>query len=225
MRWRIWCGMVTEQDIRALLEARGWRQAELAAAIGVTQPTVSRWLGGQLPDPLAQERLRQLIGGAYAGMPAIRPQAPPDPVRSQFAPAREFLGERDLAVFAAVEGGPGDIVVSTDPIDMVPRPWYMGAVRDGFAVLVVGESMVPAFRPGDMAIVNPRLAPMRGKDHIFTQEGIDGSFIATIKHLRGWTEDEWQLEQFNPPPGAAPAFSLLRLQWRRAFRVVGKFDG
>jgi transcriptional regulator with XRE-family HTH domain len=220
--------MVTEQDIRALLEARGWRQAELAAAIGVTQPTVSRWLGGQLPDPLAQERLRQLIEGAYAGMPAIRSpagQGRAEPARGFPAAQPELLGERDLAVFAAVEGGPGDIVVSTDPIDRVPRPWYMGAVRDGFAVLVVGESMVPAFRPGDMAIVNPRLAPMRGKDHIFTQEGADGSFIATIKHLKGWTESDWYLEQYNPPAGAVSEFTLPRAKWARALRVVGKFDG
>lgn len=222
--------MITEQDIRALLQARGWRQAELAAAIGVTQPTVSRWLAGQLPDPLAQERLRQLIDGAYADMPAIRPQPAFGPGPAQAAPPRNpfgdrFASERDLAVFAAVEGGPGDIVVSTDPIDIVPRPWFMGAVKDGFAVLVVGESMVPAFRPGDMAIVNPRLAPMRGKDHIFTQEGVDGSFIATIKHLRGWTEAEWQLEQFNPPEGGTARFSLPRTIWSRALRVVGKFDG
>ncbi|MDQ0392203.1 transcriptional regulator with XRE-family HTH domain [Labrys monachus] len=216
--------MVTEQDIRALLQARGWRQAELAAAIGVSQPTVSRWLGGQLPDPLAQERLRELIGGAYANMPALRPGLQ-DSGPGRPSPARDLLGERDLAVFAAVEGGPGDLVVSTDPIDIVPRPWFMGAVRDGFAVLVVGESMVPAFRPGDMAIVNPRLAPMRGKEHIFMQESVDGGFIATIKHLRGWTEQEWLLRQFNPPPGGQEEFSLPRALWRRALRVVGKFDG
>jgi len=217
--------MITEKDIRALLTARGWRQAELAAAIGVTQPTVSRWLGGQLPDPLAQERLRQLINGAYADIPAIRSPANgfAEPSGAPFSPP--VLGERDLLVYAAVEGGPGDILVSTDPIDRVPRPWFMGTVRDGFAVLVVGESMVPAFRPGDMAIVNPRLPPMRGKDHIFTQESADGGFRASIKHLRGWTQDEWQLEQYNPPSDDRRFYTLSRLEWARALRVVGKYDG
>jgi transcriptional regulator with XRE-family HTH domain len=217
--------MITELDIRALLAARGWRQAELAAAIGVTQPTVSRWLGGQLPDPLAQERLRQLINGAYADIPPIRPVAAGFAEVAGAALGAPVLGERDLAVYAAVEGGPGDILVSTDPIDRVPRPWFMGTVRDGFAVLVVGESMVPAFRPGDMAIVNPRLPPMRGKDHIFTQEGADGGFRASIKHLRGWTQEEWQLEQYNPPSEDRRVYSLSRLEWGRALRVVGKYDG
>jgi transcriptional regulator with XRE-family HTH domain len=222
--------MIAEKDIRALLAARGWRQAELAAAIGVTQPTVSRWLGGQLPDPLAQERLRQLINGAYADIPAIRPAAQglaPIGLAEQQGPAfgLTVAGERDLLVYAAVEGGPGDILVSTDPIDRVPRPWFMGTVRDGFAVLVVGESMVPAFRPGDMAIVNPRLPPMRGKDHIFTQQGADGSFRASIKHLRGYTQEEWQLEQYNPPSEDKRFYNLPRLEWARALRVVGKYDG
>lgn len=217
--------MITEQDIRALLEARGWRQAELASAIGVTQPTVSRWLGGQLPDPLAQERLRQLINGAYGTVSPVRQQGAGGQVENTAAAVQPVLGERDLAVYAAVEGGPGDIFVSTDPIDRVPRPWFMGTVRDGFAVLVVGESMVPAFRPGDMAIVNPRLPPMRGKDHIFTQEAGDGSFRGSIKHLRGWTQEEWLLEQYNPPSEDQRTYALSRRSWPRALRVVGKYDG
>jgi len=209
--------MFGEAEIRALMRARGWRQTELAAETGVTQPTVSRWLAGQVPDPVAQERLAQLA----AAVPSGRPGA----AKAGFIPPPTLLGERDLPVYAAVEGGPGEITVSTDPIDMVPRPWYLGSVKDGYAVLVVGESMIPAFRPGEMAIVNPRLAPLRNKDHILVKEAADGSFQATIKHLLGWTEEDWKLEQFNPPAGGQRLFTLSRQEWRRALRVVGKYDG
>lgn len=205
--------MYGEAEIRALLQARGWRQAELAEAAGVSQPTVSRWLAGQVPDPAAQERLGRLMGTETG------------PPRSGYVPPPTFLGERDLSVYAAVEGGPGEITVSTEPIDMVPRPWYLGSVKDGFAVLVVGESMVPAFRPGELAIVNPRLPPMRGKDHILVKEAEDGTFQATIKHLLSWSEEEWRLEQYNPPSGGERVFTLPRLEWRKALRVVGKYDG
>jgi transcriptional regulator with XRE-family HTH domain len=211
--------MIVEADIRALMRARNWRQIELAAAAGVTQPTVSRWLAGQVPDPSAQERLAVLA--AESALAPRRGEA----VKAQFIPPPAILGERDLPVYAAVEGGPGEITVSTDPIDMVPRPWYLGSVRDGYAVLVVGESMVPAFRPGEMAIVNPRLAPLRNKDHILVKEAADGSFRATIKHLLNWSDEDWKLEQFNPPPGAERVFTLSRQEWRKALRVVGKYDG
>ena len=207
--------MIGEAEIRALMQARQWRQTELAAATGVTQPTVSRWLAGQVPDPVAQERLARLAAAAPS---AIVP-------RASFVPPPALLGERDLPVYAAVEGGPGEITVSTDPIDMVPRPWYLGSVKDGYAVLVVGESMIPAFRPGEMAIVNPRLAPLRNKDHILVKEEADGSFQATIKHLLNWTDEEWKLEQFNPPAGRPRVFTLSRQAWRKALRVVGKYDG
>lgn len=135
-------------------------------------------------------------------------------------PPPQFFGVRDLPVFAAVEGGTGDLEVSTDPVDLVPRPWYLGEVKDGFAVIVTGESMVPAYDPGDMAIVNPRLPFMRGKIHIFTAESENSHYRATIKRLVGVAAKSWKVEQFNPQK----TFELSREEWTHARRVVGKFN-
>jgi phage repressor protein C with HTH and peptisase S24 domain len=137
----------------------------------------------------------------------------------------EFLGRMDLPVYAAAEGGPGVMVVSTDPIEVVPRPWYMKNVKDGYAVLVVGESMVPAFEPGDMAIVNPRLPPMRGKDVILIASEERAHFTASIKRLVSWTDREWRLRQFNPPAGEKTDFAWPKRDWPKALRVVGKYYG
>jgi phage repressor protein C with HTH and peptisase S24 domain len=126
-----------------------------------------------------------------------------------------------LPVFAAVEGGPGDMVVSTDPIDHVTRPWFLKAVRDGYAVIVVGESMEPAFEAGDLAIVNPRLTPIRNKDAIFISGGRDGEFIASIKRLIRSTSDAWIVKQFNPEQ----ELTYKKEKWTKAFRVVGKYYG
>lgn len=192
------------------MDERRWNQTQLGAAVGVNQATVSRWLKGAIPDPAQQERLRELIAGSPAG---------------HYTPPPAILGQRDLPVYSAVEGGPGEIVVSTDAIEFVPRPWYLGEVKEGFAVLVVGESMVPAFRPGELAIVNPRLPAMRGRDHILTMENENGEFTATIKHVLGWTENDWKLEQYNPPTGRNRNFTLPRAKWTKALRVVGKYEG
>lgn len=131
------------------------------------------------------------------------------------------LGARDLPVFAAVEGGDGDLVVSTEPVDLVPRPWYLGEVKEGYAVIVTGESMVPAYEPGDMAIVNPKLPPLRGKVHIFTCESDNSHFRASIKVLVKSTETSWIVSQHNPEK----TYALMKSEWTHARRVVGKYNG
>lgn len=138
-----------------------------------------------------------------------------------FAEQQRPFTTEDLPVFSAAEGGPGEMVVSTDPIEFIPRPWYLRQVREGYAVLVVGESMIPAFEPGDMAIVNPRLPPIRGKDMIFISNEGAGEFTASIKRLLSWNDKEWRVQQFNKPK----QFALPKLKWPKALRVVGKHYG
>lgn len=201
--------MITIDEIRQALAVYGNRQTALAAAVKVQQSTVSRWLRGATPDPEQEARLRDIIGGGSG-------TAPIDPAPQQSI----YLGERDLPVYAAVEGGPGELVISKDPIDFVPRPWYLGNVRDGYGVVVVGESMVPAYSPGDMAIVHPRQPVILNKTYIFTTDDDDGTFKGTIKKLVGQTATEWKVEQYNPQR----TFSLSKAEWPKAVRVVGKYE-
>lgn len=202
--------MISIDEIRQALAIYGNRQVALAAAVGVQQSTVSRWLKGQIPDPEQEQRLREVLGDAPA-LPA-----------SSAAPQQSiFLGERDLPVYAAVEGGPGELVISKDAIDFVPRPWYLGNVRDGYGVVVVGESMCPAYNPGDMAIVHPRLPVIINKTYIFASDDGDGTFRGTIKRLVGQTSTEWKVEQHNPQR----TFTLSKSEWPKAVRVVGKYEG
>ena len=147
------------------------------------------------------------------------------PAPMQYRPPPQFLGDNDLPVFAAVEGGPGEMVVSTDPIDVVPRPWFLRAVKDGYAVVITGESMIPAFEPGDMAIVNPRLPAIKGKHAIFISGEEHGEFRATIKKMTGATADSWHAEQYNPPRGEKRELLLPKRTWTKALRVVGKYEG
>ncbi len=187
----------------------GWSQDQLASASGSSQSTVDRIEKGQF------KRLP-------SDLPAIAHALDLDLPALNLGRISEGRGTRqELPVFAAAEGGPGEMVVSTDPIEFVPRPWYMREVRDGYAVLVVGESMIPVFEPGDFAIVNPRLPPIRGKDMIFIGSEAAGEFTASIKRLLSWTEREWRVQQFNKPK----EFTMPRQKWPKALRVVGKFYG
>ena len=145
--------------LKSLRELRGWTHHDAADAMGMSR-------AGYIKIERGERKLHEKTIAAAARAFGVSPKVILGDDSFELAtghrPAPEFLGERDLRVYAAVEGGPGVMVVSTDPIELVPRPWYMREVRDGYAVLVVGESMVPAFKPGDMAIVNPRLPPLRG---------------------------------------------------------------
>lgn len=210
---------IGSNEIRALMRERNINQTQLADLLGVKQPTVSRWLGGAMPDPAQQDRIAALIeegvrGGNVVTMP-----------RAGYNPPPEIFGPRDLPVYASVEGGPGAMVIDTRPVDMVPRPWFFRQVMDGYAVLVNGESMSPVYEPGDMVLVNPKASLVKGKDVILVKGEEDGAFDASLKRLVGQTNAEWLLHQFNPPEGEKHDFRRFKHDWPRALRVVGKYDG
>lgn len=201
--------MLSIDDIKSALRIYGGRQVALASAIGVTQPTVSRWLRGATPDPMQEARIREILSG----------EPPSQPLGAQ--QQNISFGDKDLPVYAAVEGGPGELVITFEPIDYVPRPWYLGQVRDGYGVVVVGESMCPAYEPGDMAIVHPKLPIILNKTYIFSNGSEGNSFLGTIKRLIGQNATEWKVQQHNPPRD----FVLLKADWPKAVRVVGKYEG
>lgn len=211
--------MALSDNIKRRLIDLEMSESELARRAGVSQPVINSLVNGTQRTTKYLPEIARALG--------VNPSdLEPRMAERKGAPPAQILGQRDLPVFAAVEGGAGEIVVSTDPIDMVPRPWYLGEVRDGYAVVVVGESMVPAFSPGEMAIVNPRLPPMKGKHHIFvSDDDTRGEFKGTIKRLVSISDGEWRVEQYNPPEGENRLFTLDRKIWRKALRVVGKYEG
>lgn len=148
--------------------------------------------------------------------------APTIPAREgqYIPPPRFFSPDRNMPVYAAAEGGDGFIIVSKDAIEYVERPHILESVQDAYAILVTGESMVPAFEPEDKAWVNPRLPPARNKDCVFYEIDEYNDCKATIKRLVSWTDDHWLVQQYNP----AKRFKLPRPRWNRCHRVVGKFN-
>lgn len=195
-------------------------QDEFGKSVGVTAQAVNQWLVGKtMPTPQRMKLICDKYGHDLNWL--MTGQAWNNEANTENKNSAVVLGPKDLPVYAAVEGGQGEIVVSTDPIEYVQRPWYLGEVRDGYAVIVTGESMVPVYDPGDMVIVNPRLPHMRGKDHIFIDGTQDGSFRASVKRLIRATTDEWIVEQFNPPS----ELTLPRSTWTEAKRIVGKYVG
>lgn len=222
--------MELHEKIKAERLKRGMSQADVGKLVGISQPAVKKIEAGTtVRSRYAEEIARKL--GIWALVPLthedgnMTPENDEGRQSGQRKPEPEFFGPRDLPVFSAVEGGPGEMVVSTDPIDLVPRPWFLARVKDAYAVLVTGESMQPVYDPGDMVLINPKLPPQKGKDAIFVAGEAVGDFRASIKRFMGATDVHWLAKQFNPPDGQKADLKLDRKEWERALRVVGRYTG
>ncbi len=208
--------------LRARTKA-GLTQKELARRVGTDQQTIGKIEKGlikhsRLFPKIAVELsipLDTLIPELKAPADAEPPQIiSPDDVRGSV---------KDLPVHAAAMGGPGVMIVSVDPIDWVLRPAPLANVARAYGVIIVGDSMEPEFRQGEVALVHPHLPPERHESFIFYSEQ-DGEAKATIKHLIKWTDSLWYVEQWNPPKGEKSQFTLNRREWPKCHRVVGKYS-
>jgi phage repressor protein C with HTH and peptisase S24 domain len=206
--------MTLGEKIRIAREQKGWSQAELGNRIETTQQNIQRLE----EDKVKHSRFLLPALSALGLDPAA--ELPQNVVK----PPVQFLGARDLPVFSSVEGGPGEIHFGGNLHETVPRPWFVANSPDAYAVLVVGESMVPVIRPGQMVVVNPALGPIPGEPAIFSSDE-DGEFRATIKEFKKSSADAWLVYQYNPPDGQNNEIKLEKKRWPKAVRVVGVFAG
>jgi transcriptional regulator with XRE-family HTH domain len=203
--------------LKRLRTARGWTHDQAAERMGVSRGHFIKLENGERK---LNERTIRLAAKAFT----VSPAQVLNEAEDVDAASDRALGP-DIPVYAAAEAGDGAMIISTDPVEYVPRPWYLKNVKHGYAVLISGNSMAPAYEPGDMAVVNPRLPPVPGKDVILVSHERRGEFTGRLKRMRTWTEKDWFVEQFNPPPGQESKLALSRREWPKALRVVGKFSG
>jgi phage repressor protein C with HTH and peptisase S24 domain len=199
------------ERIREKMQAKGWSEAELARRAGGSQPTINALTTGRqqssrhLPSIAAALDVTAVDLDPRIG--SLRPASSPAALSSE------------VPVYGSVEGGDGGLMIHKEPIDYAPRPQPLGGAPTGYLVYISGESMVPAFRPGEQAIVHDRLPPLPDEPCIFyTNDG--GDDRACIKHLVRITADAWHVEQYNPPK----TFTLDRADWPVCHRVIGKFS-
>jgi len=201
------------ERIRKAREAKRLSQRELAEALGVSQPTIRKIESGET------KKSRYLHEAAtFLSIDVNGSQLPP----GQSIPGAALMGAKDFPIYSAAEGGEGQMIVSIEPFDWMPRPAPVAQVRRAYGLYIVGESMVPEFEPGDVAIVNPHLPIIGGKTYIFYAER-HGEAKATIKRLRRALPEKWLLRQWNPPEGAKQEFELAREEWPICHRVIGKY--
>jgi phage repressor protein C with HTH and peptisase S24 domain len=209
--------MEPRELIREARERRNWSQKDLADRAGVSQVAIVKIESGATVQSKFLPRIAQILGLDLADLdPTLRGVTLP-------GEGRPFINDvrPDFRVYASAEGGPGEIIRSSEPIDFIPRPSHLVHVKDAYGLLVTGHSMAPEYKNGEMAIVEPSLPVVPDEVYIFYAEK-DGEARATIKHLRRPTAERWLVTQHNPPEGMSRDFTLFRKEWAVAHRVTGK---
>lgn len=206
------------QIVKNARELKGWSQEQLGEqAGGVGQSTIGRIEAGdfkRMPSDLPA--LCHALGIAmpdFNGRPVVT--AGPLP--------RLVTGNRDFPIYASAEGGPGEVIRSSEAMEWAPRPEPLIHVKSAYGIIISGTSMQPEYRPGDTALVNPLLPLIGGEVYIFYRE-MEGEARATIKELRRQGSDAWHVRQHNPPEGRKHDFTLPRKEWSICHRVIGKFS-
>lgn len=203
--------------ITAARQAIGISQGELAKRVGVSQAAIAKIESGMVQRTRIAPELARVLQIPLGELdPAFDGQ---EPVGQRLIAGSDLVGARDLPVFAAAMGGDGHLIVTFEAIEYVRRPQPLEHVKEGYGVLITGESMVPAYDPGDIALVNPRMPPIVDADVVLYHAPPSGEAEAIVKRLLGSTQREWKLRQYNPPLD----FTEDRVDWKVCHRVVGKY--
>ncbi|CAO3413289.1 LexA family transcriptional regulator [Azospirillum doebereinerae] len=160
--------------MRELRQAAGLSQEKLAELAGTSQPQINKLETGQrkmtvdwavkLARPLGVEPtlLLGLDAAPAVAPPPTRPRTSPPPLLRP-APAASGHVAEPMPVRAAARGGVDqEMFLEDGPIDWVAKPDYLKNARDPYAMYVVGESMMPRFRPAQLLHVNPHKPPAAG---------------------------------------------------------------
>ena len=128
----------------------------------------------------------------------------------------------DIKVFSAAYGSEDDLgamVLSAEPVQFIPRPAPLLGVTGAYGVLILGDSMSPAYEAGDLALVNPSLPPRPRNFCIFQGTRADGTPLALVKRLVRENSTNWSVQQYEP----AKTFALPKPSWGRPHVIVGKY--
>ena len=165
---------VKPQSIQAI-EIGRVRSTKFAIAMARELGVSAEWLAhetGEAPEgwpPLSLEHGQQIVTEApkessIFGDASGQPQPPVYHIDAQMLGwSGDLPPKGSVPLLQAARGGMDqEMFVEDGPIDYIPLPPCLLNVPKGYAMLVVGDSMHPVYRPGTVIYVNPNLRPAVG---------------------------------------------------------------
>jgi transcriptional regulator with XRE-family HTH domain len=219
--------------IREKRKEIGWSQRDLADRVGVSQVAIKKIETGETVKSKHFPKIAQLLGIDLAEIdPALSSNSISTgvnfPRAGTKAPLQRFeqeqlTGRHDLPVFGTAQGGPGVLVLSSQPFRVISRPHNLQGIENAFGILIIGNSMFPEYREGDIAYVDPHSPPRAGDACLFQSER-NGDVEAMIKYLDKSphsSDDVWHVRQQTPER----KFTLKKADWQKCYVLVGKQSG
>lgn len=204
----------------------GKSQADLARYLDIAPPMVSKMLAGtRKVQGNEVDRVRAFFGATVAPVQTQEPVTKNNSTGSavildaNITPPLRSEMPRDVPVLGTVSGGRGGLQMNGDAVDWVRRPPRLAGRTDVFGVYVEDLSMVPAFKPGALVIVEKARPPAPGDDVVI--EVIEnGEQRALIKNLVFSNHKLVRLQQYNP----AKEIEIDRSNVVRMLRVMPLSD-
>lgn len=205
--------------VRGRMKELGITQAELAAAAGTKQQSVSALLSGDVATPrrwreiakaldLPETEFRRLMIEArrVTGKTTRIPKSVRDAIRavspSAALPIQEWRGPALPVYGQAVGGEDGVYEFNGETHAYTARPPVLDGVSSAYAVYVDGDSMSPRYMPGELVYVNPSRPAKFGEDVIVQvrNEGDDAELPPRgyIKRFDRYAGNKLVLSQYNP---------------------------
>lgn len=191
--------------IREWRQKRGWSLQQLAEESGTTRAQIDKLERGERRLTVDwMVRLAKPLACVPADLlPSLVPGNP--------------VAERDrlIPVRSAARGGnEQEMFLEDGPIDHRPCPGFVAHVRDAYAIYVIGDSMVPMYRPGQLLYINPHKPPTPGRGIVVTKT----SSAVMIKELVRQTSFGLVVREYQPK---AREFTIAQSEIRHAHAVVG----
>ena len=223
------------ERLKALRVRAGVTMAEAAIAIGRKTPSgyqhyedPGKFTKPYLPRELVEKLAPLFVDSAAEGEVPVtakelwelagHDRPPREPKPTIIIPSEPSPNRTVIPVYAAARGGAGHVIIDHTPIEDAVPPEELVRVRGAYGILIVGESMVPAYKPGDIAWVNPHKHAERDTDVVLYHVPPNGNAEAIIKTLISFSDREWKLRQYQPPL----EFTESRVDWPVCHRIVGK---
>lgn len=172
-------------NIDKLARHMGVSIGELARRVGMEPHTLRRYARNESqPKPELALKLAAVFG------------CDPGEVLGFTTPEKIPLSR--IPLYGSAEAGLGSDITNMDrAIDHIDRPSFLLSASSAYAVYVIGESMEPRFRPGEIVYVDPAV-PIRAGVDVIVQMADEDKLTAIVKEYSGSNDDAIIFKQYNP---------------------------
>jgi transcriptional regulator with XRE-family HTH domain len=221
--------------LRERLGELGRSSADLARALGIPKSRVSEMLAGRRRlqpheiQPIArflQLTEAQIIENLGLPLNASKEQNG-GTVSQVFGNNRQPVANLDsslrpLVVYRTLlseSAGRGGVMLYAEPVDEVPRPFFLKFSHKAFAIKVLNDDNHPVYKRWDTILVDPGGSMALGEDHMFSPDVTPEGVIAVIGCLKQITPSHWIVHNYGTKQDQELPRSGLN-----AWPIVGRYN-